>query len=73
MKKNVLMEYYVYFHFSSRTPIDRANDWLRANRKWEITTCESVEFKAKGQEVDSSRMTYLEYGEDATWYIRGLR
>ncbi|GFT70311.1 uncharacterized protein NPIL_66861 [Nephila pilipes] len=56
-----------------RTIIDRANAWLRANLKWEIVTCESVEFKARGESINSEKMVYLEHGEVSTWYIRGLR
>lgn len=56
-----------------RSLVDRANDWLRANPQWEIKTCESVEFKDKGNTINSEKMIYLEYGEVQTWYIRGLR
>ncbi|XP_015904789.1 uncharacterized protein [Parasteatoda tepidariorum] len=56
-----------------RSLVDRANDWLRANPQWKIKTCESVEFKDKGNEIDSEKMIYLEYGEASTCYIRGLR
>ncbi|GIY05380.1 uncharacterized protein CEXT_354161 [Caerostris extrusa] len=56
-----------------RTLIDRANNWLRVNPKWEIITCESIEFKAKRDDVNSEKMVYLEYGETSTSYIRGLR
>ncbi|CAL1298532.1 unnamed protein product, partial [Larinioides sclopetarius] len=56
-----------------RTLIDRANDWLRTNRRWKVITCESVEFKAKGDNVSYDKMVYLEYGEHTTTYVRGLR
>lgn len=59
---------------SFRTLIDRANDWLRTNRQWDITTCESVEFcKPTIGSLNSDVMTFVEYGESGTGYIRGLR
>ncbi|KFM82596.1 hypothetical protein X975_05027, partial [Stegodyphus mimosarum] len=56
-----------------RALVDRANAWLQANPQWEIKTCESVEFKASGGDVDTETMTYLEYGTTVNSYIRGLR
>ncbi|XP_054709337.1 uncharacterized protein LOC129219042 [Uloborus diversus] len=56
-----------------RTVVDRANEWHRLNPQWEIKTCESVEFKNKGENVDYEKMTYFEHGEGETWFIRGLR
>ncbi|GBN04823.1 Transposon Ty3-I Gag-Pol polyprotein, partial [Araneus ventricosus] len=56
-----------------RTLIDRANDWLRTNTRWKVITCESVEFKARGDNISYDKMVYVEYGEHATTYVRGLR
>ncbi|XP_055929538.1 uncharacterized protein LOC129960270 isoform X1 [Argiope bruennichi] len=58
---------------SFRTLIDRANEWLLANPRWKAITCESVEFKTRGENVNYERMVYMEYGEHATTYVRGLR
>ncbi|KAK8781545.1 hypothetical protein V5799_017113 [Amblyomma americanum] len=55
-----------------RVLVQRANQWLQENCTWEVKTCESVEFKAS-QSVNIERMTYLEYGEHHTCYMRGLR
>ncbi|GFY57252.1 transposon Ty3-I Gag-Pol polyprotein [Trichonephila inaurata madagascariensis] len=56
-----------------RPLIDRANAWLRANGRWRIVTCESVEFKARNEHINHEKMTYLEYGESYTCFVRGLR
>lgn len=56
-------------HF--RTLVDRANDWLRSNRKWEIVNCESVEFQ--GDRADSEKMMYIESRKTYVSYYRGLR
>ena len=54
--------------------VDRANVWLRQNPLWEVKTAESIEFIYKGSgRVESEKMTYLEWGEHRTRYIRGLR
>ncbi|KAK8756468.1 hypothetical protein V5799_000827 [Amblyomma americanum] len=55
-----------------RVLVQRANDWLKQNYTWEVKTCESVEFKAT-KSINIERMTYYEYGEYSTCYMRGLR
>lgn len=53
--------------------IDRANEYLRNQRAWEVKTCESVEFKTWGEMVQCEKVTYYERADYPTWYIRGLR
>lgn len=53
--------------------VDRANIWLRENPMYEVKTCESVEFKSSQGIPSIEKMTYLEYGERRTVYMRGLR
>lgn len=53
--------------------VDRANEFLRSNRKWKILTCESVKFKLNDDKVDPFKTTYTEYGDSYTYYVRGLR
>lgn len=53
--------------------VDRANAWLRQTPNWEAKTCESVEFKNRSNEISYEKMTYLDYGQYYTYYIRGLR
>ncbi|XP_064487176.1 uncharacterized protein LOC135399270 [Ornithodoros turicata] len=56
-----------------RVLINRANEWLKENPSWEVKTCESVEFKTSSEVVNTERMTYYEYGEQSTRYVRCLR
>ncbi|KAL1421551.1 hypothetical protein MTO96_022990 [Rhipicephalus appendiculatus] len=56
-----------------RVLLQRANDWLKENCTWEVKTCESVEFKTSSEVVNTERMTYYEYGEQSTRYVRSLR
>lgn len=56
-----------------RVLVQRANDWLKENCTWEVKTCESVEFKTSSEVVNTERMTYYEYGEQSTRYVRSLR
>ncbi|KAG8202005.1 hypothetical protein JTE90_010376 [Oedothorax gibbosus] len=56
-----------------RTLVDRANNWLRSNPKCQVKTCESIEFTARGNNVNSEKMVFVQYGETSTRYIRGLR
>ncbi|KAG0443795.1 hypothetical protein HPB47_014518 [Ixodes persulcatus] len=56
-----------------RTLVNRANEWLKENPTWEVKTCESVEFKTSSEVVNTERMTYYEYGEQSTRYVRSLR
>ncbi|KAM7308233.1 uncharacterized protein ISCGN_011867 [Ixodes scapularis] len=58
---------------SSETLVNRANEWLKENPTWEVKTCESVEFKTSSEVVNTERMTYYEYGEQSTRYVRSLR
>ncbi|XP_064487179.1 uncharacterized protein LOC135399271 isoform X3 [Ornithodoros turicata] len=56
-----------------RCLITSANEWLRHNPSWEVKTCESVEFKAGSSGPKVEKMSYLEYGERATHFMRCLR
>ncbi|OQR74483.1 hypothetical protein BIW11_09036 [Tropilaelaps mercedesae] len=51
----------------------RANEWLREHPEWEVKTCESVEFKTNSEVINTERMTYFEFGEQSTRYVRSLR
>lgn len=53
--------------------IDQANAWLMSNPTFEVKTCESIEFKSQGRMPMVEKMTYLEYGQHPTRYIRALR
>ncbi|XP_067141148.1 uncharacterized protein [Centruroides vittatus] len=53
--------------------IEQANAWLSSNPSLEVKTCESIEFKCQGRTPMVEKMTYLEFNEYGTRYIRGLR
>ncbi|XP_064487175.1 uncharacterized protein LOC135399269 [Ornithodoros turicata] len=56
-----------------RCLITYANGWLQHNPSWEVKTCESVEFKAGSSGPKVEQMSYLEYGETTTQFMRCLR